>query len=65
MKLYEVTRICSWKQQSKDKMKTFVLPTYKRLIVSFWTFFQISRQPQRIRKNQNWRRNIFQEMETR
>jgi len=28
------------------------LPTEKRLVVSFWTFFQISRQPRRIRKTE-------------
>jgi len=34
------------------KMLTFVLPTKKRLIVvSFGTFFQISQEPRRIRKN--------------
>jgi len=26
------------------KMLIFVLPTEKRLVVAFWTFFQISRQ---------------------
>jgi len=31
-------------------MLIFVLPTEKRLVVSFWTYFQISQQPQRIRK---------------
>jgi len=30
-----------------------VLPTEKSLAVSFWTFFQISRQPKWIRKNPN------------
>jgi len=30
-----------------------VLPTEKSLLVSFWTFFQISRQPRQIRKNRN------------
>jgi len=30
-----------------------VLPTEKSLVVSFWTLFQISRQPRRIRKNRN------------
>jgi len=34
----------------KAKMLTFVLPTEKRLVVSFWTFFQISQQPRLIRK---------------
>jgi len=34
-------------------MLTFVLPTEKRLVVSFWTVFQISRQPKRIRKNRD------------
>jgi len=29
----------------KAKMLIFVLPTEKRLVVSFWTFFQISWQP--------------------
>jgi len=37
----------------KAEMYTFVLPTEKRLVVSFWVFFQISRQPRRIRKNRN------------
>jgi len=35
----------------KTKMLTFVLPTEKSLVVSFWTFFQISQQSRRIRKN--------------
>jgi len=30
-----------------------VLPIIKRLAVLFWTFLQISRQPNRIRKNQD------------
>jgi len=30
-----------------------VLPTEKSLVVSFWTFFEISQQPRRIRKNRN------------
>jgi len=34
-------------------MLIFVLPIKKRLVVSFWTFFQISRQPRRIRKSRN------------
>jgi len=42
----------------------FVLQTNKRYVVSFWTFFHISRQPQRIKKNRNhqtfcWCRGIF------
>jgi len=37
----------------KAKMLTFVLPAEKRLLVLFWTFFQLSRQPRRIRKNWN------------
>jgi len=41
-----------------------VLPIEKRLVVSFWTFFQSSRQPKRIRKNRDhqkfyWCRGIF------
>jgi len=45
-------------------MLNFVLPTEKRLVVTFWTFFQVSRQPRRIRKNRNrqnfyWCRGIF------
>jgi len=45
-------------------MLIFVLPTKKRLVISFWIFFQISRQPQRIRrkrttKNFCWCRGIF------
>jgi len=41
-----------------------VLPTEKSLVVSLWTFFQISLQPRQIRKNQNhqnfcWCRGIF------
>jgi len=40
----------------KAKMLTFVLPTEKRLVVSFWKYFQISRQPRRIRKNQNYQK---------
>jgi len=45
-------------------MLNFVLPTKKRVVVSFWTFFQISRQSQRIRKNRShqnscWCRSIF------
>jgi len=34
-------------------MLSFVLPTKKRLVVSFGTFLKIPRQPQRIRKNRN------------
>jgi len=34
-------------------MLIFVLPTENRLVVSFWTFFQISLPPQRIRINRN------------
>jgi len=30
-----------------------VLPTENNLVVSFWTFFQISRQPRSIRKKRN------------
>jgi len=30
-----------------------VLPTENSLVVLFWAFFQISRQPRRIRKNRN------------
>jgi len=30
-----------------------VLPTEKSLVVSFWTFFQISQQSRRMRKNRN------------
>jgi len=47
-------------------MLTFVLPLKKHLVpvVSFWTFFQISRQPRRIGKNwthQNfyWCRGVY------
>jgi len=31
---------CSWNQQIKAKMLTFVLLTEKRLVVSTWTFFK-------------------------
>jgi len=34
-------------------MFILVLPTEKSLVISFWTFFQISLQPRRIRKNWN------------
>jgi len=34
-------------------MLVVVLPTKMRSEVSFWTFFQISRQPRRIRNNQD------------
>jgi len=37
----------------KAKLLTFVLPTEKRLVVSFWTFFQISQQLRQIRKNRD------------
>jgi len=37
----------------RAKMLIFVLSTEKRLVVSFWTFFLISRQPRRIRKNRD------------
>jgi len=30
-----------------------VLPTENSLVISFWTFFQISRQPGRIKMNRN------------
>jgi len=41
-----------------------VLPTEKSLVVSFWPFFQISRQPRQFRKNRNhqkfcWCKGIF------
>jgi len=41
-----------------------VLPTEKSLVVSFWTFFQISRQPRQIKRTKNtknfcWCRGIF------
>jgi len=35
------------------KILIFVLPSKNRLVVSFWIFFQISWQPQRIRKCRN------------
>jgi len=34
-------------------MLIFVLPTKKGLVFSFWTFFQISRQPRWLRKNRD------------
>jgi len=37
-------------------MLLFVLPTEKRLVVTFWTFFQISRQTT---KHFCWWRGIF------
>jgi len=37
--VYEVRRILLLKSAVKVKMLTFVLPTEKRLEVSFWTFF--------------------------
>jgi len=43
MKLYEVRRILLFETAVKSKMLTFVLPTEKCLVVSFWTFFEISR----------------------
>jgi len=43
MKLPEDIRILFLEPAVKAKMLTFVLPTEKRLVVSFWTFFQISR----------------------
>jgi len=39
-------------------MLIFALPTKKRLIVSFWTFFQISRQSRRIRNNRDHQKNF-------
>jgi len=41
-----------------------VLSTENNLVVLFWTFFKISRQPRRIRKTETtkifcWFRNIF------
>jgi len=38
MKLYEADEFCYCKQV-KAKMLTFVLPTEKQLVVSFWTLF--------------------------
>jgi len=35
-------RILFLKSAVKAKMLTYVLPTEKRLVVSFWKFFQIS-----------------------
>jgi len=52
-KLFEDKRILFLKPAVKPKMLTFVLPTEMSLEVSFWTFFQISQQPMRIRKNRN------------
>jgi len=45
-------------------MLIFVLLIENFLVVLFWTFFQTSRQPQRIRKERNhqnfcWCRGIF------
>jgi len=45
MKLSEDRRILFLEPAVKAKMLTFVLSTEKRLVVSFWAFFQISRQP--------------------
>jgi len=39
MKLSEATRILFLKPAVKAKRLTFVLPTEKRLVVSFWTIF--------------------------
>jgi len=35
------------------------LPTENRLLVSFWIFLQISRQPRRIRKNRNYQKVLL------
>jgi len=43
-------------------MLTFALPTGKRLVVSFWTFFQISRQPKRIRKNRDHQKFLLMQV---
>jgi len=43
----------------KAKMLTFVLPTEKRSVVSVWTFFQISRQSRRIRKNRDHKKFLL------
>jgi len=40
-------------------MFIFVLPTKKRWLVSFWTCFQISRQPQRIRHGRNYQKILL------
>jgi len=49
----KINEFCSLNQQARFKILTFVLPTEKRLEVSFLTFFQVSRQPRRIRMNRN------------
>jgi len=40
-------------------MLIFILPTEKSLVVSFWRFFQIFRQPRQIRKNQNHKKILL------
>jgi len=40
MKLFEDKRILFLEPAVKSIMLTFVLPTEKRLVVSFWTFFK-------------------------
>jgi len=52
-KLSEDKQILFLEPVVKAKILTFLLPTEKCLIVLFWTFFQISLQPRRIRKNRN------------
>jgi len=47
----KLDEFCSWKQQLRaSKMLSFALPSEKRLVVSFWTFFKISWQQRQIRK---------------
>jgi len=40
MKLFEDKRILFLESVVKAKLLTVVLPTEKRLVVSFWTFFK-------------------------
>jgi len=42
MKLFKDRQILLLETADKVKMLTFVLPTKKRLVVSFWTFLLIS-----------------------
>jgi len=59
MKLSKDRRILFLEPAVKAEMLTFVLPTEMRLVVSCWTFFQISLQPRRIRKNPDYQKFLL------
>jgi len=55
----EVTKLYEVKRLLLLEPATFVLPTEKSLVVSFWTSFQNSRQPRRIRRNWHYQKILL------